>query len=138
MVDIDALTPRSTLRDLDRKSAIAVLTKNYNNIRQHLDNSAIRGVLVEQHALTLDDIDILLDAARASISEANERLIRMIQRGGVNGFRQFMIALQKTSASHQGHQDILECLMSDLKHIQPHSRSATCILDFLQNPSHRV
>lgn len=107
---------------------MTVLVDNFNNIRKHLDNSAIRGELFVQRALTSEECKALVDSA--TVSDANERLFFIIQKGGVSGFKQFMIALQKTSEEYPGHRDILEALRTDLKLAQTssHSRSATHIL----------
>ena len=105
---------------------MTVLIDNFNNIRKHLDNSAIRGELVQLRALTTEEAKSLLDSA--NMSDANERLIYILKKGGVNGFKQFMIALEKTSEEYQGHREILQELKDDLKQVEPHSRSATHIL----------
>ena len=112
----------------EKKNAMEVLTSNYATICQQLTNRTIRRMLVEQRALTIDQGQTLMDCATVSESDANERLVQMIGKGGVNGFRQFMIALQKTSVDNQGHQDLLLRLVSELNHLRPHSQSATNIL----------
>lgn len=121
------------LSDQERKSAMSVLTDNFINICTHLDNSAIRRQLVQLRALTLEESKTLLDSA--NMSEANERLVHLIQKGGVDGFKQFMIALEKTSDDYPGHRDILSNLKADLKYVQPHSGSATNILCSLLIPN---
>ena len=116
---------------------MSVLTDNFINICDHLDNSAIRLQLVQLRALTLEDSKALLDSA--NMSEANERLVHLIQKGGVDGFKQFMIALENTRDDYPGHRDILNNLKADLKRVQPHSGSATSILCslFLPNTPHQ-
>ena len=113
----------------DKKNAMAVLLDNFNNIRKHIDNSAIRGELVQLRALTSEESNTLLESA--TVSDANERLIYIIQKGGVNGFKQFMTALQNTSEEYQGHRDLLDNLKTDLKLVQSHSHSARHILGSL-------
>ena len=108
---------------------MAVLLDNFNNIRKHIDNSAIRGELVQLRALTSEESNTLLESA--TVSDANERLIYIILKGGVNGFMQFMTALQNTSEEYPGHRDVLEDLRTDLKLVQAHSHSARNILGAL-------
>ena len=100
---------------------MAVLLDNFNNIRKHIDNSAIRGELVQLRALTSEESNTLLESA--TVSDANERLIYIILKGGVNGFMQFMTALQNTSEEYPGHRDVLEDLKADLKLVQDHLHS---------------
>ena len=111
--------------DEEKRSAMTVLIQNYNNIRTHLDNSTMRGELVQRRALTPDQAKDLLDC---TASVANEKLFWFVVNGGVSGFEQFMQALAKTSEDHQGHRQILNDLRLDLKQVQSHSRSATHIL----------
>ena len=112
----------------EKKNAMEVLTSNYDNICEQMTNRAVRRSLINQKALTMEQGDILMEYAKTSESDANERLIHMIWKGGVNGFREFIIALQKTSGDNRGHQDLLQRLVSELNHLRPHSRSATDIL----------
>lgn len=112
--------------NLEKKSATTILRNNFNTIRKQLDNSAIRGELYQLHALTDDECRSLLNSA--TMSDANERLFFIIIKGGVNGFKQFMIALQKTCDEYPGHRDILEDLRRGLQLAQCYSRSATHIL----------
>ena len=123
--------------NFEKKNAMEVLTSNYDNICQQLTNRVIRRALIQQRGLTIEQGQALMDYASVSESDANERLIQMIEKGGVNGFRQFMIALQKTSEEHQGHQDLLLRMVSELNHLRPYSRSASDILNSmpLQHPS---
>lgn len=115
--------------NLERASAMTALQNNFNTIRKQLDNSAIRGELYQLHALTCDECQSLLNSA--TMSDANERLIFIISKGGVNGFKQFMIALQKTRDEYPGNRDILEDLKRDLQLAQHYSHSATYILSAL-------
>ena len=112
---------------------MSVLTDNFINICDHLDNRAIRRQLVQLRALTLEDSNTLLDSANMSV--ANERLVYLIQKGGVDGFKQFMIALENTRDDYPGHRDILNDLKADLKRVRPHSGSATSILCSLFPPN---
>ena len=121
--------------NIEKKNAMEVLTSNYDNICQQLTNRVIRRALIQQRALTIEQGQALMDYASASESDANERLIQMIEKGGVSGFRQFMIALQKTSGEHQGHQDLLLRMVSELNHLRPYSRSASEILNSMP-PDH--
>ena len=108
---------------------MTALQKNLNTIRKHLDNHAIRGELYQLHALTDDEYKSLFNSA--TMSEANEKLFFIVSKGGVNGFKQFMIALQKTCDEYPGHRDILEDLKRDLQLVQRYSQSATHILSAL-------
>lgn len=117
--------------DVEKKHAMEVLTNNYDNICRQLSNPIIRRTLVQQKALTIDQAQVLINTANTSESDANERLIHMIEKGGVNGFKQFMIALEKTSSDHRGHQDLFERLVSQLNHLRPHSQSAIEILSYV-------
>lgn len=98
--------------DMEKKDAMTILSKHYSNIRTHLNNSAIRGKLVECNTLTFDQVQVLLDCGSAS--EANERLLSYIVKGGVSGFKQFINALKKTSDEYQGHRELLNDLSLDL------------------------
>lgn len=121
--------------NVEKKNAIEVLVNNYDNICQQLTNRVIRRALIQQRALTLDQGQALMDYASVSESDANERLIQMIEKGGVNGFRQFLIALQKTSSENRGHEDLLLRMVSELNHLRPFSRSATDILNSMSTPN---
>lgn len=108
---------------------MTALKKNLNTIRKHLDNRAIRGELYQLHVLTDDEYQSLFNSA--TMADANEKLFFIVSKGGVNGFKQFMIALQKTCDECPGHRDILEVLKRDLQLAQHYSHSATYILSAL-------
>ena len=111
---------------------MSVLIDNFSNILGHMDNRAIRHVLYQLRALTEEECVALGTLPPA---EANERLFFIIKTKGINGFQQFMIALQKTSEDNPGHRDILDALTMDLKLAQFHSRSAIQILGALPSSS---
>ena len=108
---------------------MTALQKNFNTIRKHLDNHAIRGELYQLHALTDDEYQSLSNSA--TMADANDKLFFIVSKNGVNGFKQFMIALHKTCDECPSHRDILEDLKRDLQLAQRYSHSATYILSAL-------